>query len=132
MKNLHVHNIFCATYMICAAAYAEGCCLRAAEPYEPDRYMVRRYERAPDPAPVELTLAERHELAINIPKLGAEEFEVREAASHQIYALGSRVILALKDAYKAADDAEVRARLDNLVERLNPSKVVWVRIPWTK
>jgi hypothetical protein len=131
MKNVSVHNIFCAASLICAVGHAEGC-LRAAEPWEPDRYIVRRYEPAPDPEPVELSIDERQALAANIPQLAADEYEVREAASQKIYALGIRVIRSLKEAFKAADDAEVRARLENLIERLNPSKVVWVRMPLTK
>jgi hypothetical protein len=54
-----------------------------------------------------------------IQQLGSDQFAQREAASRALEAIGAPAFAALRDAL-GSDDAEVRRRAENLVERLRP------------
>lgn len=76
---------------------------------------------APAPAPLpELDAAQREALKGALGQLGAEEFADREAGLEAIKKLGAGTLPHLREAHKASLDAEVRARLENLIEELDP------------
>lgn len=79
---------------------------------------------APPPAPLpELDAAQREALKGALGKLGAEEFADREAGFETIKKLGAGTLPHLREAHKASLDAEVRGRLENLIEELDPQAV---------
>jgi len=52
-----------------------------------------------------------------IEKLGSDEWSEREAASKALAEKGSEIIPRLIDAYKESDDAEVKKRIDTILEK---------------
>ncbi|GMV79314.1 MAG: hypothetical protein AMXMBFR7_04980 [Planctomycetota bacterium] len=79
---------------------------------------------APAPAPLpELDAAQRDALKGALGKLGAEDFADREAGLETIKKLGAGTLPHLREAHKASLDAEVRARLEHLIEELDPQAV---------
>ncbi len=72
---------------------------------------------SPDPATLKITADDIRKAETLIPKLGAEEFAVREAADRDLKAMGRRALPVLAKAVKTTLDPEIRVRSERLLAR---------------
>lgn len=86
----------------------------AASPAESVPFLKRRFQRLP--------VVDERGLARLIADLDADEFTVREQATRALEGLGSRAEPALRQALEDRPSAEVRSRVERLLEKLKSGK----------
>ena len=84
--------------------------------------------------PQALTKEQLELIKTTIPKLGADEFEIREKASAALKALGKPAVAALQEALKEQTNAEIKSRLTALIKIHTepPPQMVDTEIPCPK